>query len=206
MGAVVVVGHGPSAEGRGLGSEIDRHVVVRMWNNHWQSRTDYGSRYDYGLFCPPLPDHKTKPAKGWWVYDVMNPGTANGFYPCPIGGLTITRLPFEPWTARAVAMGGEAEGRRFKLTRGCAAACAAIELLQPERLVLVGLDMLRAGATVSPRYGSAAQLDFDQTMVGRDHVFKPAGERREGAHDLEVEGKLVADMAAERKIEIVWLP
>lgn len=201
MGTVVVVGHGASAEGRGLGSRIDEHPVVRMWNCHWQAKADYGVRYDYGLFCPPLDGHRKTPSQSWWAYDVNSEGARE-----EIDGVPVRLLMHRPWEARALSMGATAEGRRYKLTRGCAAICAAMGLLKPDCLLLVGFDMIRAGATVSPRYGSAAQADFDEAMAGREHVFKTGGEPREGAHDLNVESRLVTAMAAEGGIEPVWLP
>ncbi len=199
--SVAVVGHGPSGEGTNLGAEIDEHIVVRMINSSWQPVNDYGQRYDYGLFSPPMIDVDRIPDYGWWAYD-PNGCVKNGV---DAGDFGVTLLNHAPWVARARLLGARSEGRTFKLTRGCAAACAVITLLKPKYLALIGLDTIKNGKTVSPHYGPAAQANFDVEYAGRPHEFKPAGHEVEGAHDYAVERKLVETYAAENKTELQWL-
>ncbi len=117
----------------------------------------------------------------------------------------VTLLNHAPWVSRARLLGAKSDGRKFKLTRGCAAICAAISLLEPKELFLVGFDTIKAGATVSPHYGPEAQAEFDVRMAGKPHEFKPAGHEREGAHDFAIEKRLVETYAGENKVKVEWL-
>ncbi len=202
--SVAVVGHGPSGEGSGLGGEIDEHIVVRMINSSWQDANDYGKRYDYGLFAPPMEDVDRIPELGWWAYDPNNT-VKNGMEANAKTEYGVTLLNHAPWVSRARLLGAKSDGCSFKLTRGCAAICAAISLLKPKELFLVGFDTIKAGATVSPHYGPEAQAEFDVRMAGKPHEFKPAGHEREGAHDFAIEKRLVETYAGENKVKVEWL-
>ena len=42
---VCIIGHGPSATGKGLGKKIDSHdIVIRHVECDWQSEEDYGHK------------------------------------------------------------------------------------------------------------------------------------------------------------------
>ena len=70
---VCIIGHGPSAKGKMLGRAIDAHdVVIRHVECDWQNPSDYGTRYDIGIFCPePMfvaLDAQWVPDQ-YWFYD-----------------------------------------------------------------------------------------------------------------------------------------
>src|SRR5688572_8704433 len=109
-----------------------------MWDWDWQPVEDYGARYDHGVITI-LPVsmrafgvlNQRQPALGWLAY---RRGEQVGALPprtTIIGQRYRDRLP-------------GASGQ-INLTRGCAAACWAIEQPDCGEVVLIGFDNLRAG-------------------------------------------------------------
>ncbi len=203
--SVVVVGDGPSGEGTGWGSFIDEQsAVVRLWNHHWQPPADYGRRYDYGLITAPrnAQNAARNPARKWWYYDVYS--KTNGTYN-RLHGLDVDVLPHKQWLSELEQLGAKSEnGKPLKLARGFAAALATACLLKPQRMFMIGMDMLRDGVTTSPRYGTAATSYRNATMPGHALELVDAGLEREGPHDYTAERALFDAKAAEHGIEIQW--
>lgn len=196
---VVVVGHGKTPIGRGWGPKIDAcDVVVRMWDNQWQNATDHGSKYDIGYFELSPKQYKkfadlnvNYPTQGWVVGMLK-----------PTPGVTLPKnarlINMARWIERGKELGGLGATGRLKLTRGCVAACWALENF-PGQLTLVGFDNVFSKAALPredgwpegyPSLSSAFKADYLGTGTKYHN------------HDYVCEGDLLADLAVKwgRKI------
>lgn len=201
---VVVIGDGPSPEGMCWGDKIDaQDRIVRLYNHEWQRTKDYGTHYHHGVITSIKDPWRAwrRPTLSWFYF--KSSGASDGDVR-EINDVAVVRLDHDKWHARALAMGGKAREKSLKLTRGFAAAAGAIETLRPKLLYLIGMDMLRTGATMSPRYAMAASAWRDQVYPGVPQEAQPAGSRHEGPHDYEVESALLASLAVEARAEIAW--
>src|SRR5690348_13506325 len=65
----LIIGHGASPKGKGWGSGIDEHTVVRLKNPSWQNKEDYGTRCDYMCAStetlPVMLDYRVVPKEYW---------------------------------------------------------------------------------------------------------------------------------------------
>lgn len=197
---IAIIGHGASANGRRWRDLIDGcDTVVRMWDCDWQDPRDYGERYDVGLVNADrrsveafIQSVRRAPAE-WWVYDL-------GHMPNLPDATVIDPAP---WCERAVALGGETTRDRLNLTRGCVAAAHAITL-RPERVFLVGFDAIRDGGVLRPMYtrGFCDQAVARYGPGGQRESGFPIGTVRTKTHDFSVEGRLLADLAAEHEVDL----
>lgn len=144
----VIIGHGKSPKGMGLGSEIDRHPVVRLKNPHWQSVEDYGKRCDYMASSTEtmqiMLDYKTVPIEYWaqpkrghW-----NTGTEAKFREKAKAPLKICIDIHNHWNPvfRSLSSMTEAECPNHSL--GTASITYVCEFLRPKEILLVGFDNL----------------------------------------------------------------
>lgn len=204
---VVVIGSGP-ADPDMCGAKVDRHTVVRMWNHEWQPVERYGSRYDYGFITTVQDAHDDirRPAKSWLFYNVPSNHPVS-----EVNGKPVVLWNHRRWFDRALAQGARsASGQTIKFTRGFAAVAATIEHIRPRRVVVIGMDILRNGAT-GPRYYDPAALPWYverypglKKIPGWAADEMPAGVPREGPHDYHAEAALIRALAAEAGVEIVW--
>lgn len=194
-----VIGHGRSPEGRGWGKAIDQCTVIRMWDWAWQERADYGERYDFGVFAvlpvsmrafreaQPWP-----PAQGWLAYQR---GASDGVLP------PRTEIIDQRYRDRI-------GGPRVNLTRGCAAACWAIDRAgRGGMVVLVGFDNLKSGrcAPAAEAFPPAYLDHYDRAYPGWRRGWYPAnGRTRCGSHDIAAERGLVEQLAAEQGVTLCY--
>lgn len=201
---IAIIGHGPSPAGKGWGPQIDScDRVIRMWDCHWQAPADYGTRYDIGVFtvhpielAPMRELCERRPAE-WWAYD--HRGIGRGGYIEPLAE-PQRRIDPAGWIARGRAMGGGSVGRLYELTRGTAAALAALEWLRPARLVLVGFDSVEAGAIQKTQCAPDAVAVY-RARGTAVHVAANIGRARTATHDYPTERRLIEAAAGD---SIAW--
>lgn len=200
-GQCVIVGHGRSPEGKRWADRIDAsEIVVRMWDCQWQWPDDYGTKYDYGLLCAHpsymrdfWAHNRREPAIGWVASD----------YACQVDLPERTQVVDQaPWCRVGRAMGGVGDSGDLKLTRGCIAACWAISSKVAEKIVLIGFDNIEAGislpveAAFGPEYrGNPGTFSFERYLGGRI---------RHGNHDFAIERPLMAHLATEAGVSLVF--
>lgn len=186
----VVIGHGRTPGGKGWGPKIDECLVVRLWDNHWQDPTDYGTRYDYGYMeLSPKQFSRLK------FYNQRTPDI--GW----IGGL-LKRSNYDlppktqviltgEWTERGRRLGGVGETGKLKLTRGVQAACWAISQ-RPDAVVLVGFDNVYTGEALTPEAGFP---DAYRILPSTSWKNYKGGGTKYHNHDYIVEGKILQTLA-----------
>ena len=123
---IVVVGHGPSIVGKGMGPWIDRQTVIRLKGAPMPNPDDWGTRTDvisttkqeylgpvkaaeYWLFGPEAPGFRHPDVERWIVW-------FNQFR---------TKLH-----------------KRAKPSNGLCAIFAAVEFLKPKTIALIGFDSI----------------------------------------------------------------
>lgn len=198
---VAVVGHGPSPAGRGWGARIDAcDCVIRMWDCHWQDAADYGTRYDVGCFTlspKEIVDFRRllrrRPAS-WWAYDPRGM-----IHACHVESLPEPVVAIDPsaWEVKGRRMGGIGLSGRFELSRGSAAALAALEWLKPEWLHLVGFDTVASGTIAQTEYGPAAAASNALRQVTPQHKIDRA-RGKTASHDYQAERRLILAAAGDR--------
>jgi hypothetical protein len=195
---IAIVGHGRSPIGRGWGAKIDAcDTVVRFWDCDWQGPDDYGTRFDVGVYTA-LPNemaqrrrHGKMDAPVWWAYDPRGtkPAVGTPIAPAP----WIARMSFDELRRRA--------GRRLELSRGTAAACAALDWYWPEEIILIGFDAVRDGTLAVDHYPDSFKNYLrDEGRATNLHRNGPCT----ASHVWAAERKLIEDLAFERDSKIVW--
>lgn len=197
----VVVGHGRSPEGKGWARRIDRaHLVVRMWDCHWQSVEDYGTKYDIGF----LEAHSTmvtrfhqynrgEPSIGWIAssYDGTHDESS-------LPDATEVINPSE-WCRRGRKMGGLGATGRLELTRGAIAACWMVTHCDAgQEVVLVGFDNLRAGVCLEVERGFPSEYRNERSTYS--FAGYAPGRTKHGNHDIAIEGPLIQAIAKEHGV------
>jgi hypothetical protein len=204
---VVVIGSGPT-DPEMCGQKVDSHTVVRMWNHEWQPVERYGARFDFGLITTMQDAHDApmRPAKSWLFYNVPS----NPLVP-EVNGKSVILWNHRRYFDRAIAQGARSvSGRTVKFTRGFAAVAATIEYLRPQRVVVIGMDILRNGVTGARYYDPAALPWYVKQYPGMTRIpgweanEMPEGVSREGPHDYGTEASLIRALAAEYGVELVW--
>lgn len=202
----VVVGHGRSPEGQGWGKRIDSaDLVLRMWDWHWQSETDYGRKYDIGFY---------EASKAWmpnfWQHNQHTPeqGWVASFWGnSPKHCKTPDRSTFvcqERWCEQAKAMGGHGlNPELLHFTRGAIATCWLIENSKPgDKIILVGFDNVRARWCLSVEEGYSEIYRAQPSTFTFKHYI-PGGPRH-SCHDFSIEFPYMQRLAAEHGVEIVF--
>lgn len=135
MTAIAIIGHGPSAEGKGWGPAIDALPVVRMHDWRWQPLADYGRRLTYITLPGPwgrraLRETVDAPLNGFLLY--QHP-TTRQYEPDWFRGKPVYSFPMKAICAPLIRAG-------YVPTRGLAGILMAIEVAKPTAVVLVGCD------------------------------------------------------------------
>lgn len=138
---IVVIGHGPSIVGKGLGEWIDRQTVIRLKSapmpnpEDWGTRTDYLSttKPDYWVCSNSIPGerwvfgHKTKgyrrPDVERWLGYFSQFHTGNTGIPA-----------YRQYRHRTPAI--------RKPSNGLCAVFCAVEFLNPQQIGLIGFDSI----------------------------------------------------------------
>jgi len=169
-----------------------------MWDwSPWQSLTDYGQKYDYGLFVLT--------PKGLRVFNEHNIGLPSQGWLAYMGKPVSEAVPERtlmidptPWVKEGQSMGGAGLSGRLTLTRGCVAAAWAITLAPMRgKVVLVGFDNVVAGTnkpieeSFSPDYWRLYNARFADKM---DKVY-PVGQPKTETHDMTIEFPLLQHLA-----------
>lgn len=202
-----VIGHGRSPEGRGWGDRINSaSQVIRMWNWHWQSTDDYGSRYDWGVIEAHkvtirdwMAHNQRQPAKGWIASLLMRYRGMDQELP-PSARL----VDQENWLKmQRPDDRGCGETGRWQLTRGGIAACWAIMNAEPgDRVVLVGFDVIRAG--VSMAVEKAFSLEYTQSSGFWGLDGWKAGDTKSGNHDYPAERRLIEFLGERASVKVAF--
>lgn len=159
---VVVVGHGPSLVGAGLGASIDGHdKVVRMKLGVRADASDYGKRLDMLVASTEVPgcfingvDNYAYPKKGWFVEKPLND---LGF------AVTVPINLCNMWNAWFRGLGG----KHPNVSTGMAAIIIAAHVYRPKEIVLAGFDTLMDNSIrfsrndAIPRTGAGPFPDHD---------------------------------------------
>jgi len=141
--SVVIVGHGPSLKGAGLGPKIDGFdCVVRLKNCYMllAEYADYGRKTD--VMCSStevLPTIAKVKAKEYWGYPKRGEynKAAISWLQRNVSGRV--RVPLEPcllWNSAFVELGGQ----HPNVSTGMGAVIIALHLRRPEVLTLAGFD------------------------------------------------------------------
>lgn len=204
---VVVIGHGRSPEGKGWGPNIDAaDIVIRMWNWDWQDKQDYGERYDYGFYeissteMARFQKHNCrKPLRSWIATELhSNVGHKRYTGQLPLPTVVVSTAS---WELEGKILGGVGLKGRLVLTRGCRAACWALDgPAKGQSLILVGFDNVRAGLGLPIAEGfPRAYVEAPGCFPFRDYV---GGVRRYGNHDFGVEKPLLNSKAFLQNVKL----
>ena len=182
----MIVGHGPSLKGAGLGKLIDECFVVRLKNCSMllAEPHDYGTKTD--AMCSStevLPVIAKIKAKEYWGYPKKGE-----FSPKRVKWLkrhveqtAKVIVPLEVcnlWNAFFQEMGG----RHPCVSTGMAAAIIALDIKKPEKLLLAGFDKVLDPSL--PGYQCTVPTPFN------------AGGTKDTGHDWEKERELLNYLAA----------
>jgi hypothetical protein len=123
---IVVIGHGPSIVGKGLGPWIDQQTVIRLKSAPMPNPEDWGTRTDY--VSTTKPDH--------WVCSPSIPGERWVFGHKTKG---YRRPDVDRWLAYFGQFLGD---KHRKPSNGLCAVFCAVEFLKPEKIGLIGFDSI----------------------------------------------------------------
>jgi len=205
MASIAIIGHGRSAEGQGWGRHIDAcSLVVRMWDCHWQAPTDYGRKYDYGLFeiAGGITEkfnrfNQRDPRRGWIASFLWRAHTAIAL-PAKTEIIDQRR-----WTSVGVEIGGMGTRGKLQFTRGTIAACWAIENAKPDdKVILVGFDNVMARVALPIETGFSPGYRAEPSTFHFDGYVE--GAARYGNHDFGVEYPVMKRLASRNGVEVVF--
>ena len=173
---ICIVGHGPSTEGRGLGSIIDSYdIVIRMVECGFQNEKDYGKKYNIGIFTAGISLLWSKtseriPSDMYWRI-TRSLQYEQDTFDWKRGRLVrILRKTIREWV-----------GKKYYCSRGMSAIIGSIELLEPEEIALVGFDTVLRGV-FSMNHHPQALNDF----IRRNTT------RKRNVHDWNLEKAMVS--------------
>jgi len=121
---IVVIGHGPSIVGKGLGEWIDQQTVIRLKGAPMPDPKDWGTRTDY--LSTTKPDYCNPLIPGQrWVFGNETKG--------------YRRANVEHWLAYFNQFLGP---KRRKPSNGLCAIFCAVEFLAPIEIGVIGFDSI----------------------------------------------------------------
>lgn len=169
-----------------------------MWNWHWQTPADYGTRYDVGLIethkkiIRQWREHNAATPRLGWIISRLEGGSSLGL---PSPHVIVDQQQWLVNEGRACH--GSGETGRWELTRGGIAACWTIcKAPVGSTVILVGFDVIKAGIApaVDEAFGPTYQASGG--FWGIDG-FTP-GATKEGNHDYPAERRLIELVAARK--------
>ncbi len=123
---IVIVGHGPSIDGAGLGPLIDRHTVIRLKSAPMPNAEDWGTMTDVVSTTSPDYVGRKLPGIEYWC-----------FGPPQLG---YRRPNVERWLEWFGQF--HTNRKRRKPSNGLCAAMAAVEFLNPDAIGVIGFDSI----------------------------------------------------------------
>lgn len=198
--SVAVIGHGPSIVGKQLGECIDNcNAVIRMIECDWQDAEDYGTKYTIGIYATGGSDDflritKRVPSLCWWKYDAeglirprdaLNPDIIAKKHT----GKFVRSLRKTVWEHIV-------KGKK-KFSRGTAAAVAAMQLVRPTHLYLVGFDDVARGSMKEGEWHPEELRQYlkdNKRYTGRDST----------SHDWVNERQVIDVIASKQKVEVIF--
>lgn len=192
MAAICIVGHGPSLKGAGLGSEIDRHFVVRLKNCSMllAEQEDYGKRTDAMCSSTEVLPHIAKvKAREYWGYPKKGEFSQKrvNWLKRHVDQRSKVFVPLDVcnlWNAAFLELGG----RHPNVSTGLGALVIALELKKPRMVYLAGFDKVWMPDT--PGYESTVPTPFNN------------GGNKDTGHDWHTERKLLPYLATAYQVEI----
>lgn len=190
---MVIVGHGPSLKGAGLGARIDEcGKVVRLKNCYTllAEPNDYGKRTDVMCSSTEVMTnmHRVK-AGEYWGYPKKgdyNRARIENFTRRVKGNVFVADIT-NLWNAFFLELGG----KHPNVSTGMAALIIALDRLKPEKAYIAGFDKVLDPNTEG--YRCTVPTPFNDEG------------RRDTGHDWVTENKMLGYLAAAFKTEIVDL-
>ena len=181
---MIVVGHGPSLVGAGLGSKIDSYdKVVRMKLGPKADPVDYGKRIDMLVASTEVPgcfiegvENYAYPKKGWFQEKPLND---LGF------SVTVPINLCNMWNAWFRGLGA----KHPNFSTGMAAIIISAHVYRPKEIVLAGFDTM---------------MD-NSISFSRNDAIPRTGAGPFPNHDWEVEKKLLAHIEQAYSLNITQL-
>lgn len=190
---VVIVGHGPSLKGSGLGKTIDEFkCIVRLKNCSMllAERMDYGSRTTVMCSSTEVLHHLPKiEAREYWGYPKKGDYSESrvNWLKRHIPSRSKIHVPLDTcnlWNAAFLELGGQ----HPNVSTGMGAVIIALHLKRPKKLYLAGFDNVLKPSIEG--YNSTVATEFN------------AGGTVSTGHDWETENKLIPFLAAAYGAEI----
>ena len=122
---IVIVGHGPSIVGKGLGPWLDEQFVVRLKRAEKPNAKDWGTRTD--VICATSHIYRQDEVPFWWF---PKHNQQHGDALCRVADTEWWRAYFAGFS------------RTKGPSTGLSAIFCAVEFLHPERIALAGFDNL----------------------------------------------------------------
>lgn len=194
---IVVVCHGPSLQGGGLGEYIDsfKYVMRLPYLGDWQVPKDYGVRTSF--YCAAkgkiaIRIRKDRPEIGYYLWD-KHPGFRVGGRICRQLGIEkfqdVSHL-IQRWSGK---LSETSRKKRRTLSSGTAAILIAANKLR-EPIIALGCDHLKDGKDMMDNYIGSWVYE------GRD--LTGAKINKHGAHSLDEERKLIDEMSQRYGVSI----
>jgi hypothetical protein len=193
---IVIVGHGPSLKGAGLGKQIDEFkVVVRLKNCSMllAERHDYGSKTTVMCSSTEVLHHLPKiEAKEYWGYPKKGDFSESRvtWLKRHVPQNSKVHVPLDVcnlWNAAFLELGGQ----HPNVSTGMGAVIIALQLKRPKKLFLAGFDNVLHPNTEG--YRSTVATEFNQNGTV------------DTGHDWLTENKLIPFLATAYGTEIMDL-
>lgn len=194
---IAVIGHGPSTRGRHLGSFINLcDTVIRMVECDWQDAEDYGIKYHIGMCATGGSDDytkmiKRKPYLCWWIFDAIGKRPPMAMEDDLVNTVGVSGRPIRLLRKTVWKWIGNSK----KFSRGTAATIAAMALLEPTTIYLVGFDDVARGGMLKGAYHPPELQTYLKEQGKTLH-------RSETDHDWENEGAVIQRAADHYGVEV----
>jgi len=197
MISVAIIGHGSSIEGRGYGKFIDSNdIVIRMAECDWQNHTDYGIKYDIGVFAEG-------PSKSWAENSQRIPKLEYWYYRMDknIRNEEDVMSKFKDRQTRELRNSVWQYVKHLKpgfhFSRGTAAVISAAKLYHPVEISLFGFDSVINGT--NEKTGSKHHPDLLTQYLPSDYHLPRNG----NTHDWESEKNLMQTLSSTKAVAIL---
>ena len=187
MASVIIVGHGPSLIGAGLGSRIDSYpIVVRMKHcmKLLENQKDFGKRTDYMCSSTEVMVNMLPvKAKEYWCYPKRGRWNKSLEEQMKVPYVIPLEL-CEKWNVWFRSQKTSREHEIPNYSTGMAAIIIALDRLKPNKLILAGFDSM-----LNPK------VPYTSTLSDRSY-------KNQIGHDWEIENRMLKLLSEEYHCEI----